>query len=404
MLDAQPFEETQSAADRSIETSVRSGKHIPALDGLRGLAILLVLLCHSIFTYKLQHHPRLQWLLNLGQMSWSGVDLFFVLSGLLIGGILLDARESPNYYKTFYARRAYRILPLYFLVLIPCWLLLQATHMGWISSVWDTVFSGPVPSWTFFTFTQNVGIALAGVMSGEALSVTWSLAIEEQFYLALPLIVRQVARKYLIYVIAGFVLAAPLLRVVLIHFYSNGAFRNYFLTPCRADALGLGVLCALLARDQRAWGFLQRHRKLLYGTAALLGIGLLALAIELQLITSGTYSPLTTPIYGMEYSLLALFYASLLLIAITGEDIVVKTLFCNTLIMRLGTIAYGTYLLHYIFIMVIHVLVNLTHLKLNAMVLMGIPLLAIAVAIVMASLSWRFFEKPLVRRGHAYQY
>lgn len=307
MLNAPEVEETQLAVDRSVETSVRSGKHVPALDGLRGLAILLVLSWHSVFSYKLQHQPRLQWLLNLGGMSWSGVDLFFVLSGFLIGGILLDARESPRYYRTFYARRAYRILPLYFLVLIPCWLLLQATHVGWVPSIWDTVFSGPVPSWTYFTFTQNVGIAIAGVMSGEALSVTWSLAVEEQFYLALPLIMRQVGRKYLIYVITGFILAAPLLRVGLIHFYSNGVFRNYFLTPCRADALGLGVLCALLVRDQRAWGFLKRHRGLLYGITALLGMGLLALVIKLQSMTSGTYSPLTTSVYGMEYSLLALF-------------------------------------------------------------------------------------------------
>jgi peptidoglycan/LPS O-acetylase OafA/YrhL len=207
-----------------------------------------------------------------------------------------------------------------------------------------------------------------------------------------------------IYVIAGIILAAPLIRVALIHFYSNGTFLNYFLTPCRADALGLGVLCALLTRDQHAWSFLQRQRGLLYGVTALLGLGVLALTIELQLITSATYSQLTTSAYGIEYSLLALFYASLLLVAITGEDMFVKTVFCNRLIMGLGTIAYGTYLFHYVWIMVIHILVKLTHLELNAVVLMGIPLVAIAIAIVMATLSWHFFEKPMVRRGHAYKY
>ena len=89
---------------------------IPALDGLRGIAILLVLLRHAIFgvtsVQGLEAHSRLvSALLTAGQLSWSGVDLFFVLSGFLIGGILLDARPSLRYFQTFYIRRAYRILP-----------------------------------------------------------------------------------------------------------------------------------------------------------------------------------------------------------------------------------------------------------------------------------------------------
>src|SRR5882724_10785668 len=90
-----------------IDSSVR----IPALDGLRGIAILLVLLAHSVFHTTFQSHPSLNRLLAVGRLSWSGVDLFFVLSGFLIGGILLDHRESPKYFKSFYIRRVYRILP-----------------------------------------------------------------------------------------------------------------------------------------------------------------------------------------------------------------------------------------------------------------------------------------------------
>ncbi|MGA7905778.1 MAG: acyltransferase, partial [Candidatus Sulfotelmatobacter sp.] len=96
--------------------AIGSSTRIPALDGLRGVAILLVLLCHAVF----ELHPRstfLSRLLIAGRLTWSGVDLFFVLSGFLIGGILLDARRSPRYFSTFYARRAYRILPLYMVIL-----------------------------------------------------------------------------------------------------------------------------------------------------------------------------------------------------------------------------------------------------------------------------------------------
>src|SRR5246127_3054402 len=95
---------------------------IPALDGLRGIAIGLVLLRHAIFGVTSvegieSHSSLISALVASGQLPWSGVDLFFVLSGFLIGGILLDARPSPRYFQTFYIRRAYRILPLYFLVI-----------------------------------------------------------------------------------------------------------------------------------------------------------------------------------------------------------------------------------------------------------------------------------------------
>src|SRR5882762_489406 len=97
----------------------QSPQRIAALDGLRGIAILLVLFWHGIFVQG-SHSRILSRLLLIGKLSWSGVDLFFVLSGFLIGGILLDAKESSHYFRTFYARRALRILPLYGILLGIC--------------------------------------------------------------------------------------------------------------------------------------------------------------------------------------------------------------------------------------------------------------------------------------------
>ena len=100
-----------TAPEARILVPKESKSRIPELDGLRGLAILLVLLYHFVSSPRIQP-PLFHKLFAIG---WSGVDLFFVLSGFLIGGILLDVRESPNYFRTFYGRRFYRIVPLYYL-------------------------------------------------------------------------------------------------------------------------------------------------------------------------------------------------------------------------------------------------------------------------------------------------
>jgi peptidoglycan/LPS O-acetylase OafA/YrhL len=91
---------------RSTVPRINSSVRIPALDGLRGIAILLVLLAHTVFHTTFQSHAALNRLVALGSLSFSGVDLFFVLSGFLIGGILLDHLDSPRYFTTFYLRRA----------------------------------------------------------------------------------------------------------------------------------------------------------------------------------------------------------------------------------------------------------------------------------------------------------
>src|SRR5262249_22413000 len=99
----------------SIQNVQRSGTRVPELDGLRGLAILLVILCH--YVGNAEHSSLGVWpsrALAAFNIGWSGVDLFFVLSGFLIGGILLEERESANYFRAFYMRRMFRILPLYY--------------------------------------------------------------------------------------------------------------------------------------------------------------------------------------------------------------------------------------------------------------------------------------------------
>ncbi|HEY4903179.1 MAG TPA: acyltransferase [Candidatus Sulfotelmatobacter sp.] len=350
-----------------------------------------------MFYARFESHPLLNGLLGIGRLTWSGVDLFFVLSGFLIGGILLDNRESPNFFKTFYLRRAYRILPLYFVVVAFCFITFEAGHHGLTPRSLANWLDGPIPWWSYVTFTQNLWMAKVGGFSRAGLNVTWSLAIEEQFYLTLPLLVRWVAPRKLIFVVVGVVLGAPILRALLIHHLAHGGFDAYVLMPCRADGLGLGVLCAILVRKERTWNYFLAHRSWIRTMVVVLGLGVVAITFKGYALFSGA-------LYGLEYSVLALFYTSVVLVAVTDEDKFVKAVLCNRALTKLGIVAYGTYLLHYLFIDLVQFLVNFLNAGFSPFHIRGASVMGVVVAVMVASISWRFFEKPLVHRAHAYKY
>jgi peptidoglycan/LPS O-acetylase OafA/YrhL len=220
------------------------------LDGLRGVAILSVLVWHFVGSgVAVTPGTTASYLRAAFRLSWTGVDLFFVLSGFLIGGILLDARDSRRYFRTFYVRRFCRILPLYWLLLaaFAAALWLHASH-GWFEG--SPAVDHPAPWWAYLTFTQNFYYA-AGHFESNLLALSWSLAVEEQFYLTLPPLVWLLPRRALAAVLCLAAGAAPLFR----HWvYQSGAFpvpgnAAYVLPVCRMDALALGVLGALLVRS-----------------------------------------------------------------------------------------------------------------------------------------------------------
>jgi len=243
---------------------------------------------------------------------------------------------------------------------------------------------------------QNWGMAATGSFDRTGLGVTWSLAIEEQFYLTLPFVIRRITRRSLFYLLAAVICGAPILRALLIHYSAQGAIAAYVLTPCRADALAMGVLCALLARNRRVWKYLSSHRPLIYAAVGALGLCLV-------LLMSRGYGYWDKTLYGLDFSVLAYFYTAVLLIAVTGDDGFVRAVFCNPILMKLGLVAYGTYLLHYLCIEFFRFLA-IRHGEPSAIVFIGAQLLGVALAIAVAVISWRWFEKPLLRKGHAYRY
>lgn len=209
---------------------------VEALDGLRGMAVLMVVAMHAMFFgVPLPGVPPLSQdsaYVRLVGLGWSGVDVFFVLSGFLITGILVQSKDAPHYLRNFYARRVLRIFPLYYVVLA---LLL-----------WGLQRPPTTPGETaaYLLYVQNFVHAFGGDAQPDiARDVTWSLAIEEQFYLVWPTVVLFASRR-----------ALPRLAIVMIVLAIASRFvglwlgvpKPYFLTPCRLDALGVGALLAVV--------------------------------------------------------------------------------------------------------------------------------------------------------------
>lgn len=365
---------------------------IPVLDGLRGIAILLVLLYHGLFSIHFESLPLVRFS-PIGKLSGSGVDLFFVLSGFLIGGILLDVKDSPHYFKTFYVRRAYRILPLYMAVLGICLLRLISFRLfpGWLGNSQPK----PIPFLSYVFFLQNFWMAFVGSFGLAFLSPTWSLAVEEQFYLTAPFLVRRLNRRTLAKMLIVVIVAAPLFRIGAHLAFRNGSLAALVLMPCRADALCLGVLCALAFRTPALWQLVNAKRAVILWATG----GMATLLIWLA------YNPRPFPgaMLTGGYTLVACFYTCCLVIALTSKGIARRFLSLQPL-MSLGTIAYCSYLLHLLLIDACRSFFATWFHSESSRMQFGGGLVGIGLTILIAIVSWQFFESPLLRRGHSYRY
>jgi len=232
-----PRSAASSTRAHSIQRPAWLPSYIPELQGLRGIAVLAVVLYHC--------HPRLEGtpLYGASLWGWAGVNLFFVLSGFLITSILLESSEKPHYFRNFYARRALRIWPVYVLVLGVCYL-----NAPWF--IGPTVLDAfkTAPWWAYVLFLQN----LFHLALPPAIGPTWSLAIEEQYYFLWAPVVRLLARPWTLTVfLCAALVASPLFRLA--HFP--------WITPTHTlthlDGIAMGSLIAIalhtVALSRRAW-------------------------------------------------------------------------------------------------------------------------------------------------------
>ena len=313
---------TTPAASTSQEMQRR-----PELDGIRGLAILMVMAYHYVGQPLALHGEGVAALAGKSlRLFWSGVDLFFVLSGFLIGGILLQQRHAQNYFQVFFVRRGCRIWPLYLFVLM-IFIILGAWGQG--KPGYEALETGPVPLWSYFLFLQNIFMAAHHTFGADWLTVTWSLAVEEQFYLLLPFMVRFLPGRKLVYASMAGIVAVVLLRMIF-----SRDFLVFVSSPTRADAVLIGLLLAVAMRHDPTRALMTTHVALI-GTLVLLGgIGMLILTFNQRLLGEALY--LWT----------ALFYAGLITLATLRQPSWLHHLLSARWLQFAGIISYGLYLLH----------------------------------------------------------
>jgi peptidoglycan/LPS O-acetylase OafA/YrhL len=369
---------SSSRESSGIASSFRG--YIPELDALRAFGITMVILDH------MWPDPRgLSKVLNL---SWSLMDSFFVLSGFLIAGILLDIRSRPDYYRYFYTRRALRILPLYYLLITA--MAVGSTLLGsgyfyagipslykWGSLCWFFVYLGNIPP----AITTRFPTAVRG-----SLSPLWSLQIEEQFYLLFPLLVRRLNLKTLAVVLWTLVCFSPLLRIGLYWLYPAKNLLQYVLLPCRLEGLALGALIAVRFR-MGPWNLPKRR-------LTIVAVGLVAIT-GICGAWSGYYlsRPFNRTI-GFLISPIAWSCVVLWLIVFRGSRI---TAFLRiSPVRQLANISYGAYLLH---LPIAQALGPVSRALGVRGLSSGYPRVAavFSLTVIVSYLSWRFFESPVLR-------
>jgi peptidoglycan/LPS O-acetylase OafA/YrhL len=365
---------------------------------MRGLAVLCVMVLHFTLVDAATRGERL--FFDIASAGWVGVDLFFVLSGFLITGILYDAKGGAHFFRNFYMRRVLRIFPLYYAFLVLVLVLLPIVRPA-----------GAIPAETQFwlwTYLSNILFARVGWegMPGHTTHL-WSLAIEEQFYMLWPLVVFFASRRRLVQICIGAIVFAELTRLGL-HYSAPDGIAGYALMPARIDALAIGALVAVLAREPSGAAMLLRlSRPVMLGAALWLAI----VTGWTQLAVGETLPPLDVRVQLGAYTAISLLFGALLVRAIAAPDSSLRArVLSSATLAAFGRYSYALYLIHIVVRNVFHG--QLTQLggklptvlgsQLPAQV--GVLLAGIGISYALAFASWHLFEKHFLALKRFFNY
>jgi peptidoglycan/LPS O-acetylase OafA/YrhL len=399
---AEPIEPMASlVGETAASPRFREEHRVPALDGVRGIAILFVFLFHT------RPSPSLSGACHVWNSAfsllWSGVDLFFVLSGFLITGILLNTKDHPKYFVNFFARRTLRIFPLYYgvltglFVLLPLLSLLPATPLRELlsSEYYRRLWENQI--WLWF-YVQNF-LQARGNHQLPGLGHFWSLAIEEQFYLIWPFLVYCLSERGMLRLsILILCLGLPLRWLMVDSAFDTWAIRH--LTYTRIDTLAAGATLAILVRRFP-------KRILIRTSVGLTGLSAAGLAILIWTTRDASTSTEMMTVWG--YTLFALFFSGFILAVSQGHipSFLMRTL-THPVLVLLGTLSYGIYVFHW---PIVHgVRAGISRIPLSTFggspVVMQIAVLIITavLTLIAALFSWRIYESRFLRLKRFFRY
>jgi peptidoglycan/LPS O-acetylase OafA/YrhL len=372
----------------------QSGPRFPELDGLRGLAAIGVALIHYLIgpSHKL---PLLDRMINLSELSPLSLDIFFILSGFLIGGILLRTRNKPDYYKTFYQRRFFRILPLYY-AWIALFCVLYFVAKGWGLAP-PRSHSGIFYLASYIFLFQNFFPAI--IRSTYIVQPTWTLAVEEHFYLLAPLCVRRMSSRRLVQSLIAVIVLAPLFRGLLFKYVGHrgewGDIAARIWPPCRADALAMGVLLAIIWRspELRAWV----QKRLPFFGWGMFASSAFAIALDSMAKANIHFCRFLNVSLGRSAVEFACFCLIVFLICRPQSSF--GRFLCSGVMRELGKTSYCLYLVHWGVLWMIYRFVLYARFGDRLWMDFAIIPVALLISIGIAELSWNYFELPLLLRA-----
>ncbi|NYF79672.1 acyltransferase family protein [Granulicella arctica] len=387
---------SQSSTPQGVDTGNPGGfAHIPALDGIRGMAILLVLIDHLFWANGSTGSRIFDLASRIRASTYCGVNLFFALSGFLITGILIDTLNVPHYFRTFYARRTLRIFPLYYGSLLALLLLTWHFHFSW--GGWQ---------YYFLTYTSNLALWRSHIplqLGVFNINHFWSLQVEEQFYLVWPLVVYRIRKPETLVRISLISCIVILgIRIFLVAMRSHPGFENIYLpyspTFSCADNILFGCCLSALVRT-RARETVLRLAPRIFAIAA-------AILLVAAILNGGLEWTTSIFIQTLGFSLIGI--TSTAVIAMTlkpGSN--TQSLFQNRALRFLGTYSYGIYVFHYSLAGWLTEPMRLffnQHLHSKALSVILEALAVGVLSILVALLSYRLYEVPFLRLKSYFSY
>jgi peptidoglycan/LPS O-acetylase OafA/YrhL len=343
------------------------------LDGLRGVAIAFILIEHFASGAGFYPLPGSAVLARFLHSLWSGVDIFFVLSGFLIGGIILDNGHCSNFYKVFYSRRALRIWPVAFFTIAFAYLVIPLLNLTYL-------WYAQTPPYAYVLLINNFWTA-SGLRPYAPLTPMWSLAIEEQFYLLCPALMLAASSRVRVCVLTGIVLASPILR------YSSHHFSPWDFTLLRLDGFAAGILVAEVLRNHRYRAILEAKKV----TIDIVTMGVILAALLYG--ASPRYTVITQTAFGVSLNSLAA-AGVILKLNIHQGGMLSRSLAAPPLVM-LGRMSYFVYLMHLPILACVMTLDIPVPLQ---------PPVALALCLLYAWASWRWPEAYLIGLGKRLSY